>query len=183
MSYVQKFWNPIIGLATWITTSLAAFLNFQVHISSTSDVEHYVVGATVTLVALVCGFMTIVPRILPPSFGVLAWVRVGVVLFILFLVSVSIFVGLQLKWTCPYVEGIRLVVGDYVGVSCERHLREIAGLTDSIYSKSQLHARFLGIVVAYVGSWLFLAALVVTLSNATRTRLQSRRAKTQSRGN
>lgn len=166
VNYIQKSWIPLLGTATWLVTSLAAFLVFPIHISSTSNIEGFVVGATVPLVGLVCGFTIVAPRIFQRAMDARFWFWASAVLSGLCAVTLSSYLYFQLSWTCSYVDEVRLVIGDTQLQDCERLLKEYAGLTENIFSPSLLRSRFLALAALYVVSWTLVAALVVSIANA-----------------
>lgn len=175
MIQAQKFWTAVAAFAAWLVTSFAAFMVFPVRLSSTSNIEQFVIGSTLPLVAIVCGIVWLLPRTLAKNASASHWVVAGIFLLAAFLLAFGCYLMLQIRWTCPYTVGTRLVMGDINVDSCEVYLKEIAGMTESVFPRAVLHYRFVVLSACYIISWLLFAALLVCLSNATAIRRRTRR--------
>lgn len=171
----QTFWTTLAGFAAWLVTSFAAFMVFPVRLSSTSNIEQFVIGATVPLVAIVCGIVSLLPNSLAKNSSASHWVVAGTVLLAAFLLAFGCYLVLQIRWTCPYTVGTRLVMGEISVESCEVFLKEIAGYTESVFPRAVLHYRFVVLSACYIVSWLLFAALLVCLSNAAAILRHTRR--------
>ncbi|WP_332875723.1 hypothetical protein [Massilia sp. S19_KUP03_FR1] len=177
MISIQNFWAPIFAAAVWIGTSSAAFLNFPIRLSSVSTIHQFVTGATVPLIAIICGFLTVMPKLFRPAPRTHQLLLLAFVCFVCFLLSVTTYFYLQLQWTCQYTDSVRLVVGVIKDDSCEQVLLEIGGLTEEAFPSALLHRRFMLISSSYMSSWVFLASLLVALADAARAKRTTTRQR------
>lgn len=175
MIQAHRFWTALGTFAAWLVTSFAAFMVFPVRLSSTSNIEQFVIGATLPLVAVVCGIVSLLPKSLAKNSTASHWVVAGSLLLVAFLLAFSCYIVLQIRWTCPYTEGTRLIVGEISVDSCEVFLKEIAGMTESVFPRAILHFRFVLLSACYIVSWMFFAAMLMCLGNATTIRQRTSR--------
>ncbi|VWC57522.1 hypothetical protein BLA18112_00523 [Burkholderia lata] len=108
------------------------------------------------------------------------WLRLSVMLAILFALSFIAFVVLRSAWTCQYTPDVRLVIGSSPSIdlanylatqdktriaSCTNLLLDYGGDTERMYSRANLVLRFSALVVLFLAIWSTLAATVIAIGH------------------
>lgn len=170
----QKYWTPIFAFSVWLSTSVLAFLTFNIQMKPFDDTPtREVAGWTAISTALACAILLSLPRWLELFRRRSTWAILSLACIAILVLNVYAYFSVRKDWTCSDQKYNLTMVSGIHEMSCQDLLEGTGRDFEKYFSdqSARRETRFTILAALYILQWVMLTAVMISIFHANNLRL------------